>query len=171
MTVLTFDNFASSNSYGVEVVTSLDIQDWVRGNVTLNAYRGVTDASNVDTDLSNDAMAYTSRANLTFSLTPGLDMQISQYYRPPMDIAGGRIGERLSSDIAVRQEILDGKGSLSVRASDVFDTMNFNIQRSTDQFDTRSTRNWNQRQVMVTFSYSFSGGDRGSSRQGRGEYR
>lgn len=173
VTVLTFDNFASSNSYGVEVVTSLQMQDWVRGNVTLNAHRVVTDASNVDTDLSNKAMAYSTRANLTFRVRPGLDMQVSQYYRAPMDIAGGRIGERFSSDVALRQELFGGNGSVSLRASDVFDTMNFDIQRSTDQFYTESTRNWSQRQIMVTFSYTFGNNDQrgGSRRGGGGDYR
>jgi hypothetical protein len=169
---VTYDNFASSNSYGVELVTSLDIQDWIRGNVSMNAHRVVTDASNVSTDLSNDAIAYSSRANLTFSLGPGLDLQVSQYYRAPMDIAGGRIGERLSSDVALQKSLFDGQGSLSLRASDVFDTMNFNVQRETDQFVTQSTRNWNERQIMVTFSYSFGGGgqnDRGDRRR-RGRY-
>jgi len=168
VTVLTFDNFASSDSYGVEVVTSLEVEGWVRGNVSVNANRVVTDASNVDTDLSNDAMAYSGRANLTFPIGPGLDLQLSQFYRAPMDIAGGEIGARMSSDVALQKELFDGKGSLSLRASDVFDAMNFDLQRQTDSFYSESSRDWSQREVMVTVSYSFgsdsnrrSGGRRG----------
>ena len=160
VTVLTFENFASSNSYGVEVVTSLDVDGWVRGNVSLNANRIVTDASNVDTDLSNDAMAYSGRANLTFPLGPGLNLQISQFYRAPMDIAGGEIGRRMASDVALQKELFGGDGSLSLRASDVFDSMNFDLQRRTSSFYTESNRDWSQRQVILTFSYSF-GGDSG----------
>ncbi len=167
VTVLTFDNFASSNSYGVELVTSLNVRDWVRGNISMNAHRVVTDASNVSTDLSNDAISYSSRANLTFSLGPGLGLQLSQYYRAPMDIAGGRISERLSSNVALQKSLFDGQGSLSLRASDVFDTMNFNVQRETNQFVTESSRNWNQRQIMLTFSYSFGGGGQNDRDRGR----
>jgi len=165
VTVLTFENFASSNSYGVEVVTSLQA-GWVRGNVSLNAHRVVTDASNVDTDLSNNAMEYSGRANLTFSLRPGLDLQVSQFYQAPMDIAGGHIGARMSSDVALQKELFGGDGSLSLRASDVFDAMNFDVTRETDDFYTESVRDWSQRELAVTFSYSFGSSDGG--RGGRG---
>ena len=165
VTLLTFENFASSNSYGVEVVTSLQLDDWVRGNVSFNANRIVTDASNVDTDLSNNAMAYSGRANLTFPLGMGVALQVSQRYSAPRDIAGGRIGARMSSDVALRKELLDGSGSLSVRASDVFDSQNFDLQRQTDAFYTESQRKWSQRQIMVTFSYAF-GRESDSGRRG-----
>ncbi|PEN11465.1 TonB-dependent receptor [Longibacter salinarum] len=167
VTLLTFANFASSNSYGVEVVTSLEVDDWVRGNVTLNANRVVTDASNVDSDLSNDAMAYSGRANLTFGLGYGVDLQVSQYYRAPQDIAGGEIGARMSSDVALRKELFGGSGSLSLRASDVFDSQNFELQRRTEAFYTESSRDWSQRRFILTFSYAFgndNGGRRGSNR-------
>jgi outer membrane receptor protein involved in Fe transport len=166
VTVLTFDNFASSNSYGVEVVTSLEVEGWVRGNVSVNANRVVTDASNVDTDLSNDAMAYSGRANLTVPIGPGLNLQVSQFYRAPMDIAGGEIGARMSSDVALQKELFDGSGSLSLRASDVFDAMNFDLQRQTSTFYSESTRDWSQREVMVTFSYSFGEDSGGGGRRG-----
>jgi len=167
VTVLTFDNFASSNSYGVEVVTSLQMDDWVRGNVSFNANRVVTDASNVDTDLSNDAMAYSGRANLTFGVGPGLDLQVSQYYSAPRDIAGGTIGGRASSDVALKKDLFDGDANLSLRVSDVFDGTAFDVERRTDAFYTESRRIRDQRQIMMTFSYSFGSSDARQSRRGR----
>ena len=167
VTTLTFENFASSNSYGLEMVTSLQMEEWVRGNVSVNAHRVVTDASYVNTDLSNDAMSYSGRANLTFPIGPGLDLQLSQFYRAPMDIAGGEIGAMMSSEVGLQKQLFDGKGSISLRASDVFDAMNFNIERRTDTFYTESTMDWSQRQIMVTFSYSF-GADSQGERRGRG---
>lgn len=174
VTISTFDNFASSNSYGLEVVTSLQLENWVRGNVSVNAHRVVTDGSNFTTDRSNDAMAYSGRANLTFSLGPGFDLQLSQFYRAPMDIAGGRMGAWTSSDVALQKQLFDGQGSLSLRASDVFDAMNFNLEQQLDGRYTQSTRDWSERQIMVTFSYSFGGGsneDRGGRRHRGGDYR
>jgi len=65
-----------------------------------------------------------------------------------------------------------GRGSISLRANDVFDAMNFDIERRTSAFYTKSTRDWSQRQIMVTFSYSFEQdstrrGGRGGGRRGR----
>ncbi len=165
VTTLRFDNFESSNSYGAEFVVSLNVERWLRGNVTLNTYRVVTDASNVDAHYSNDAMAYSTRANLTFKVNETLDLQVSQYYRAPMNIAGGRMGGRTRSDVALRQRLLDGNAQLSVRARDVFDTMNFDIYRQTDTFYTESSRDWNAQQVRVSFTYNFGGGDAPNERR------
>lgn len=172
VTTLTYANFASSFSYGLEVVTSLQMDEWVRGNVSINANRIVTDGSNLTTDLSNDAMEYSGRANLTFRIGPGLNLQLSQWYRAPMDIAGGEIGAMMSSEVGLQKRLFDGRGSISLRANDVFDAMNFDIERRTSAFYTESTRDWSQRQIMVTFSYSFGQdstrrGGRGGGRRGR----
>ncbi len=173
VTITEFANFASSNSYGLEVVTSLQMDDWVRGNISLNAHRVVTDGSNFTTDRSNDAMEYSGRTNLTFSLGSGVDVQLSQFYRAPMDIAGGRMGAFTSSDVAIQKQLFDGQGSLSLRASDVFDSMNFNLQQRLAGRYTQSSRDWSERQIMLTFSYSFgNNGQRGSRGGGRGgDYR
>jgi outer membrane receptor protein involved in Fe transport len=168
----TYANFASSNSYGLEVVTSLRMDDWVRGNVNLNANRVVTDGSNLSSDLSNNAFAYSGRANLTFSLPQGVKLQLSHFYRAPTDIPGGSIGRRMSSDVALQKGLFDGKGSLSLRASDVFDSMNIDVQRRTSTFYSRSRYDWSQREVVLTFSYSFGGGaDQGRGGGRRGDYR
>jgi hypothetical protein len=114
-------------------------------------------------------MEYSSRANLTFSIGPGLNLQLSQWYRAPMDIAGGEIGAMMSSEVGLQKSLFDGRGSISLRANDVFDAMNFNIERQTSAFYTESTRDWSQRQIMVTFSYSFGqdSNQRGGGRRGR----
>jgi len=166
VTITEFANFASSNSYGLEVVTSLQMDDWVRGNISLNAHRVVTDGSNFTTDRSNDAMEYSGRTNLTFSLGEGVDLQFSQFYRAPLDIVGGRMGAFTSSDVAIQKELFDGQGSLSLRASDVFDSMNFSIQQQLNGRYTQSTYDWSERQIMVTFSYSFGNNDRRGGRGG-----
>lgn len=159
VTILTFDNFSSSNSYGVEVVTSLDLNDYVRGNVSVNANRIVTDASNVDSDLSNDAMAYSARANLTFELGYGVSLQASQSYSAPRDIAGGRIGSRRSTDLALRKDLFGGDGSLSLRGSDLFNASEFYVRRDTDDSLLRARWSRAQRQITATFTYSFGSTD------------
>jgi hypothetical protein len=83
-----------------------------------------------------------------------------------MDIAGGEIGAMMSSEVGLQKRLFDGRGSISVRANDVFDAMNFDIERRTNTFYTQSTRDWSQRQIMVTFSYSF--GQDSNQRGGRG---
>ena len=72
ITTLTFANAAASNSYGAELIGALSLGSRLRGNVSVNGYRVVTDASNLDTDLSNDSFAYSGRLNLTLQPRDGL---------------------------------------------------------------------------------------------------
>ena len=169
VTTLSFANAAASNSYGAELIAALSMGSRLRGNASLNGYRVVTDASNLDTDLSNDALAYSGRVNLTVQPRDGLDLQLSQYYRSPVTIAGGRIGARSMMTIGARQELLDGKASLGLQARDVLGTMGFHITRRDDSFYQVTDRDWGARQLSVSLTYNFgrSGTDR-PDREGRG---
>ena len=155
ITTLTFANAAASNSYGAELIGALSLGTRLRGNVSLNGYRVVTDASNLDTDLSNDALAYSGRLNLTVQARDGLDLQVSQYYRSPVDIAGGRIGARSMMTLGARQALLDGRGSLGVQARDVLGTMGFHVTRRDDSFYQVTDRDWSARQLSLSFTYTF----------------
>jgi len=155
VTTLTFDNAAASNSYGAELIAALSLGSRLRGTVSVNGYRVVTDASNLDTDLSNDAFAYSGRATLTVQPRPGLDLQVGQYYRSPVHIAGGRIDARTMTTIGAKQELFGGKAALGLQARDVLGTMGFHITRRADSFYQETDRDWGARQLSVSFTYNF----------------
>ena len=155
ITTLTFANAAASNSYGTELIGALSLGSRLRGTASLNGYRVVTDASNLDTDLSNDALAYSGRLSLTVQPRDGLDLQLGQYYRSPVTIAGGRMGGRSMTTLGARQRLLDGRASLGVQARDVLGTMGFHVTRRDDSFYQVTDRDWGARQVSVSLTYNF----------------
>lgn len=166
VTTLSFANAAASSAYGAELIAALSLGPRLRGTASLNGYRVVTDASNLDTDLSNDALAYSGRANLTVRPRDGLDLQLSQYYRSPISIAGGRIGARSMTTVGARQEMLGGRASLGLQARDVLGTMGFHIRRRADSFYQVTDRDWGARQLSVSLTYNF--GRSGPARPDRG---
>jgi hypothetical protein len=93
---------------------------------------------------------------------------LSQYYRSPIPIAGGRIGARSMTTIGARQKLLDGRASLGLQARDGLGTMGFHIRRRDDSFYQVTTRDWGARQLSVSLTYNFgrSGPDR-PDREGR----
>jgi outer membrane receptor protein involved in Fe transport len=155
VTILTFENAASSNSYGAELIAALSLNRRLRGNLSVNTYRVVTDASNLDTDLSHDAMVYSGRANLIVTPRTGLDLQLSQFYRSPVDIAGGQMGARSMMTIGAKQELFDGKASIGLQARDVLNTMGFDLTRRDASFYQETSRDWGGRQVSVSVAYTF----------------
>ena len=155
VTTLTFQNFASSDSWGVEAITSLRIGEWFQSYVSFNAYRVVTDGTNVENSLSNDALGWMSRANATIKVLPSLDLQLSYFYRAPMNIENGRIQSFSRSNVALRQQFSGRRASLSVRLEDPLNMSGFGLWRETSQFYLETNRRWESRSVSLTFTYNF----------------
>lgn len=155
VSILTFENFATENSYGIELVSSLTLGDWLKANGSFNAFKRVTDATNVQSTLSNNALGYQARLRFTATIVEGLNFQFSQYYRSGHDIPGGHIGASTRSNIALQQDLMGEKASLSLRASDLLGEDAFHIQRDTERFYQESTRHRDPRSVELNFRYNF----------------
>jgi len=169
VTTLTFANAAASSSYGAELISVLSLGPRFRSTLSVNGYRVVTDASNLETDLSNDALAYSGRLNLTVQPRDGLDLQLSQLYRSPVAIAGGRIGARSMMTLGAKQALLAGRASVGLQARDVLGTMGFHITRRDDSFYQVTDRDWGARRLSLSFTYNFGrsdSGPRSRTRQG-----
>jgi len=148
-------NFSSSTSYGTELVATFNWADRIEGTLSGNVYRSVTDGSNLSTDLSNDALTYSARANVRGEVRNGLSLELSQYYRPATDIPGGRMDRITNTELALQQQLFGGDGSLTFRVDGVFNANQFNISRRTSNFYQESTFQWGAREYSLTFQYNF----------------
>lgn len=160
VSLLTFENLATRDSWGAEMVGTLRPFDWLNAYASFNAYKVVTDGSNVDADLGNDSYGWTTRLNSTLNLRPDLAVQLSFFYRSPIDIENGRIDSFSMSSIGVRQKLWGEKASLSLNIRDVFNTMGFQVEREDERFFQMSDRNWNAQQIGLSFTYNFGQQDR-----------
>ena len=168
VTILTFENFETEQSYGAELIGSLTLGDWLKTNASVNAYKQVTEAGNLSSELSSDALGFRTRLSATVNLMAGMKLQISQSYRSPMDIPGGRIAPWLQTDVAFQQEILSGRASLNLRVRDLFGAPNELIQRDLERYYQEYYQERNSRGVELSFRYTFSQRSGGESRGGRG---
>ena len=121
VTVSTFENLDSSNSYGAEAIVSFEVGgalDGLRGTASLEGYRVVTDGSSVSSTLQSDALGWGTRLNLSYGLPTGTDFQANVRYRAPMRTEQGRSLAMTFVDVGLRQRFLGDRASLSVRARD-----------------------------------------------------
>ncbi|MFO8099511.1 MAG: TonB-dependent receptor [Salinibacter sp.] len=164
------ENLSSSTSYGTELIGTFNIGDRLEGRLNGSIYRSVTDGSNLTTDRSQDAVLYSGRANLQAKVRDGLQMEVSQFYRPGRDIPPqGRMDAFSSTELALRQQLFGGQGSLTLRVDDVFDQTEMNMWYRDQDIYQESSFQWGAREASLTFQYTFgsSGGDEGGRRRGR----
>lgn len=169
VTLTTFENFATENSYGAEIIGTLDVDRWLRTRGSFNLYQTDTDGSNVDNELSASALGFSTRFSATLTLPTDVQVQLSQFYRSARDVPGGRIDPFTRTDLAVQRDLLDGRANLSVRASDILNTMGFNMWRESAQYYQASTRDFNAQSLQVSLRYNFGQQDR-NRRQRGGDY-
>lgn len=155
ITVLTFENFDTSDSWGAEIIGTYKYGRRLNAYASFNAFRVVTDGSSVDTGLSNKAFGFSTRANATYNVSPTTDVQFSYYYRAPMDIENGRMSARQSADLAIRQKLMGDRANLSLRVRDVFNTMGFHVLREDARFFQEIDRSFQSQSIGLSFTYNF----------------
>jgi outer membrane receptor protein involved in Fe transport len=149
----TFQNLASSDSYGTDVTGSFRLGR-LNGFGGFNAYRVVTDGSNLDTDVSNDAFTWSTRGSVTYRVNPSFDLQGFVMYRAPMDVELGRISSMTMSNLSARYRF-NQRANVSLRVMDPFNLMNFSFTTFDDRHFQKSTRQFGARGAFLTFQYSY----------------
>jgi len=155
ISTLTFRNFDSSESYGAEMILSRRWGQKVSAFGSFNAYRIVTEGTNVDAGLANDAVSWSARGNASWKIRPGTDLQMFYFYRAPIDVAQGRISSFSVANLSIRQRILGEQGSLTLRVSDPLNRMGFEFEVDQAAFYQLGTRNWESQSIGLTFQYNF----------------
>ena len=149
-----FQNLATSDSYGADANGSFRFGSF-NGFGGFSAFRVVSDASNLTTDVSTNSFGWSARANGSYKLTKQLDAQGNFFYRAPMNTEQGRIRAMSMVGLALRQKLYGDKASLTVRVQDPFNTMKFGFNQADTRVVQESIRRFGARGLFVNFSYNF----------------
>jgi outer membrane receptor protein involved in Fe transport len=149
--ITTFANFATSDSYGGDATMSFRFGP-LNGFAGVNAYRVVTDGSNVESSLASDAFGWTSRSSLSYRVNPRLDLQGFLMYRAPMQVEQGRVSGMTMMHLGARQKVFGERGNLSLRVTDPFGLMGFSFITEDDRHYQESRRSFGMRGVYLGLS-------------------
>jgi iron complex outermembrane recepter protein len=169
VTVSTFENLDTSSSYGLELIGAFEgrgIFSGLRGYASVEGFRVVTDGSSVDADLASDAFGWGGRVNASYVFTPGLTLQANVRYRAPMATEQGRTTARTFINLALRQQLLDDRASLTLSVRDPFATASFGSVIDQPLIYQEFERSMGGRQLGLTFTYNF--GQRPQRQRDRG---
>lgn len=169
ISTVTFLNFDENKSYGADMVGTLRVGDWMNSFASASIYQTVTDAGNVENELGSEGLIWVVRGNVSFVVMQGTDLQISYFYRAPMNIENGTIGAYSQLDLAVQQRVFGDRGRIGIRASDPFKWAGFSVIRDEPRFYQEYDQTWNSHGFYLTFSYNFGAQDRMQRRNTGGQ--
>ena len=155
ITTSTWTNFASGQSYGMEFIANAMFYKWWNMTLSSNFYQHEIDGSNIETDMNTESFGYSVKLLSNWKITKKIDFQTSFNYRSPKKFAQGEMDERYNLDLSVKKKILNDKGSISIRITDVFDTKKFNYEINDPLYYQKSTHRWQSRMLHLSFSYTF----------------
>ena len=154
VTTVSFENLASSNSWGTDLNTNLKLGPKFNGFAGFNVFKMVTDGGS-QSALSSNAVSWSTRLNATTQMTPTVSLQGFYFYRAPMKIERGKFSATQMVQLTLRKKLDGDKSSVSIRVADPFNTMRFRIKAGDDNLTQITERRFGVRATYITYQYSF----------------
>jgi outer membrane receptor protein involved in Fe transport len=154
--MVTFENMANSQSYGLELIASGSLAKWwsLNGSVSYSNTK-VSGTSSIGTALDNSSNVWSGKMMSNFTFQDLFDIQFGYNYSGKMITATGSMDPMQSLDMAVKKDFFNKKLSLTLRVSDVLNTQKFAMQSSASDIDIQSVRRRDSRNVFLSLSYRF----------------
>jgi outer membrane receptor protein involved in Fe transport len=161
--IISYDNFDDNNSFGIEASANLKLTSWWSINASADSYfktvRGTVENANTgeQEQAEADVIVFNTRLNNNFVATKNLRFNLFSMYR------GEDLGLQFARkpmykmDIGATYNILKGKGSITARVNDVFETMNFSFEGNIPYRQVGAFY-WESQTFYVGFNYIFGGG-------------
>ncbi|MRS61201.1 outer membrane beta-barrel family protein [Larkinella terrae] len=150
-------NLNRSQNYGLEIVLSQEITRWWKANGNFSFFqRNIQASADIPGILTRTNRSWTTRITSNMSPKKGTDIQVALNYRSPFIVAQGTIKAMTNVDLGVKQTILKGRGTVSLRVSDLFNTMQFRNESFGPNFTSTSRNKRESRIGFIGFSYRLS---------------
>ena len=160
--ILSFANFDDTDSYGVELSASYRIAKWWRANASADFYSqkqfgtaSLTDPNAERLEIQNEV--FNARISNSFTVSKKLRLQLFAMYRGANEDIQWKTKPMKMVNLGANYSVLKGKGNLTFRVNDIFNTMRFAFD-STNPFVQNGRFKWESRTAYLGFNYRFGGG-------------
>ncbi|RMG59791.1 MAG: TonB-dependent receptor [Bacteroidetes bacterium] len=149
----TYLNSPEAFSAGSEFIANGRLTKWWSGNATLNVfYARYTSGASL---LPSEGLAWQVQALSNFRLPKDVMIQVSGQYRAPRPLLQGEMRPVGWVDVALRKSFFKRKAALTLRVSDVFNTLDYTLLLAGPGFDQTRYRKRESQIAYLTFSYRF----------------
>ena len=161
--ILSYDNFNNNNAFGLESSANLKFTKWWMVNTSADVYfrtvKGTVQNSETG-EFENaevDVTAFNFRINNNFTATQNLRFQLFGFYRGRDLSLQFERKEMYKVDIGSSYNFAKGKGTITARLNDVFDTMRFAFDGNIPHRQYGAFY-WENQTVYLGVNYRFGGG-------------
>lgn len=166
ISTVSYQNVGTGTNMGFEY--SFTINPSKKWNIVWsgNAFRTVIE--NDDSELNASGYAYNSKLLTSVTLPFNTTFQLQANYKSPKILAQGTISEMYWGDVSMAKKVLNNKGKITLKLSDVTNTRQYAFTIDDVNFYQESYRKRQSRIFWLGFSYSFGQyRDRGSRSGGK----
>jgi outer membrane receptor protein involved in Fe transport len=158
-------NMSKAESYGLEFTLNSQPIKPLRIMTSFSYYKTSVFGSDGNNDLTNSIFSYNAKFNASLFLSKNWSLQLNSMFNGPSVMAQATRSSFYTVDLGIRKELLDRKASLSIRLSDVFNTMSFKIKTNDPTIKANMEFKRETRILYVTFTYKINEGIKQRERQ------
>jgi outer membrane receptor protein involved in Fe transport len=169
-----FINLSSGNSYGVELAGSRTLltnwKPWLASwkiNGNLSAFRTELNGSGENL-VASSMNTWTARLSTNLTVWKKLEVQFSGNYNGEQVTIQGKRKAMYFTEIGLKKDVLQGRGSVNFRLSDPFNTMRFEVIANGEGFTSENLFKRESRVAFIGFTYKL---NRDTERQQQRERR
>lgn len=155
--ILSFQNLADNNAYGLELSSNYKFTDWWSTNTSFEVYSQELRGAVGTEYLEIDNTAYTFRSSHNFKAGERLSFQLFGFYRSKARNLQMDMEPMYFMNMGARYSFWDNKASLSLNFNDVFDTQEFQFINGRPMPQEGRFKGETQN-LYLGFSYRFGGG-------------
>ncbi len=159
-----FQNAGNSQSTGVEIIGSKDMEKWGTFNLSVNGYQNTIAAftvlnlypqENVFSASEQELISGNIKLNAMFHLASNTDVQVTSVYQAPDVNPQGRNYSRFYIDLGIKKSIQSGKGELFLNATDLANTLRLKRETIGDDFRLVGTDYYETQVVRLGYNCKF----------------
>jgi outer membrane cobalamin receptor len=154
-TFMRWENVGSRDNAGLELISKVNIFNWWDATANANVYYQRVNPVEIYNINKVENVAWDANLTTNVKFTSTTSLQVKGDYRAPMKTLQGRMKSMHGVDLALRQDILKGKGSLLFNVRDVFDKRRFGGDTNLPTRYSDFYHRWSRRTFNLTFSYRF----------------
>ncbi|MGB3799522.1 MAG: TonB-dependent receptor [Lewinella sp.] len=147
-------NLDQGRDYGIEIISTYRPTEKLDLTLSANGYRSEIIGNSQNENIDQNGYLFSGNVQGSYELPWEVQAQFTYFYRSPGVRPQGRIEAIQSLDVGFRKQILNDRGAITFRVSDVFNQRKYRFVTETGGITTTSEFQRESRIAYIGFQYS-----------------